>query len=177
MRWWPRRRRVATATRITATASRAPISSVSAKTATSRIHSGQPSRPISAAGLAVGRPSAPGTNNRLAIAMPALNADSTAATAIACHNTIAARGARNGHVARASRAGTGPTSITARTVKASPDTFPVSLSPRAERHQAALSDDLNSSSSSARRSASASSAPTRSTKYTSAACRPPESAA
>src|SRR6202044_1048527 len=114
----------------------------SANTATSRIHSGQPSRPISAAGLAVGRPSAPGTNNRLAIAMPALNAESTAATAIACQSTIAARGARSGHVARANRAGTGPTSITASTGKASPDIVLVSLSPPAARHQTTVSDGL-----------------------------------
>lgn len=58
----------------------------------------------------------------LAIAIPALNDDSTAARAIACHSTMAARGARSGHVARASRAGVGPASSTARMVKASADT-------------------------------------------------------
>lgn len=83
--------------------------------------------------LAVGRPSAPGINNRLAIAIPALNADSTAASAIACHNTTVARGARNGQSARANRAGTGPTSSAARMVKASADTLPVSLSPSVPR--------------------------------------------
>ena len=46
--------------------------------------------------LAVGRPSGPGMSSRVAIAMPALNADRTAASAMACHNTIAARGARSG---------------------------------------------------------------------------------
>ncbi len=79
----------------------------------------------------------PGRNNRLAIAIPALNADRTAATAIACQSTIAARGARSGHVARDSRAGTGPTSITARVVKASPDTCqsPSALGPSATRRR------------------------------------------
>ncbi|CNL08629.1 Uncharacterised protein [Mycobacterium tuberculosis] len=72
--------------------------------------------------LAVGRPSGPGMSTRVAIAMPALNAEKTAARATACHNTIAARGARSGHVARANRAGTGPTSSTARTVNTSADT-------------------------------------------------------
>ena len=49
--------------------------------------------------LAVGRPVGTGHRRmRLAIAMPALNAESTAARAMACHSTIAARGARSGHV-------------------------------------------------------------------------------
>ena len=73
--------------------------------------------------LAVGRPSGPGISTRVAIAMPALNAESTAASAMACHNTIAARGARSGQLARASSAGTGPASSTARMVKASADTL------------------------------------------------------
>jgi hypothetical protein len=72
--------------------------------------------------LAVGRPSGPGISTRVAIAIPALNAEKTAASAMACHNTIAARGARIVHVARANRAGTGPTSSTARTVNTSADT-------------------------------------------------------
>jgi hypothetical protein len=57
------------------------------------------------------------------MAMPALNADSTAASAIACHSTTAARGARNGHDARANNAGTGPMSSSATTEKASADTL------------------------------------------------------
>jgi hypothetical protein len=93
------------------------------------VHSGHPSRPAAPMMLAVGRPSGPGISSRVAIPMPALNAEKTAASATACHNTIAARGARNGHVARASRAGIGPTSSTARMVKASADTLLVSLSP------------------------------------------------
>ena len=92
-------------------------------------HSGHPSRPAAPTMLAVGRPSGPGMSTRVAIAIPALNAGKTAASATACHNTIAARGARNGHVARANRAGTGPTSSTARMVKTSADTLSVSLTP------------------------------------------------
>ena len=84
--------------------------------------------------VAVGRPSRPGTNSRLAIAMPALNAESTAASAMDCHSTIAARGARIGHVARASRAGTGPTRSSATMVKASADTLTVSLRESPDRH-------------------------------------------
>jgi hypothetical protein len=73
--------------------------------------------------VAVGRPSGPGANNLLAIAMPAENADKTAAKAIDCHSTTAARGARIGHVARASIAGTGPDRSSATMVKASADTL------------------------------------------------------
>ncbi len=73
--------------------------------------------------VAVGRPSGPGTNNRLAIAMPAENADNTAARAMDCHNTMAARGARIGQDARASVAGTGPDRSSATMVKASADTL------------------------------------------------------
>ncbi len=72
--------------------------------------------------VAVGRPSGPGTNSRLAIAIPAEKAERTAASAIDCQSTIAARGARNGHAARASSAGTGPTRASATRVKASADT-------------------------------------------------------
>ena len=61
------------------------------------------------------------------MAMPALNADSTAASAIDCHSTMAARGARSGHDARANNAGTGPTRSSATTAKASADTLQVSL--------------------------------------------------
>jgi hypothetical protein len=57
------------------------------------------------------------------MAIPAEKADRTAARAIDCHNTIAARGARAGHVARASIAGTGPDRTSAMTVKASADTL------------------------------------------------------
>jgi hypothetical protein len=57
------------------------------------------------------------------MAIPAENADSTAASAMDCHNTIDARGARAGQVARASIAGTGPDRTSARTVKASADTL------------------------------------------------------
>ena len=71
----------------------------------------------------VGLPSRPGANSLLAIAIPAENADSTAASAMACHNTMAARGARVGHDARASIAGTGPERTSAMTVKASADTL------------------------------------------------------
>jgi hypothetical protein len=73
--------------------------------------------------VAVGLPSAPGTKSRLAIAMPAENADNTAASAMACHSTIEARGARVGQVARASIAGTGPDRTSATMVKASADTL------------------------------------------------------
>ncbi len=73
--------------------------------------------------LVVGRPSRPGISRRVAIAMPALNADRTAASATACQSTIAARGARSGQRARANIAGTGPVSSTARMVKASADTL------------------------------------------------------
>jgi hypothetical protein len=41
---------------------------------------------------------------------------------MACQSTTAARGARDGHVARASIAGTGPDRTSAVTVKASADT-------------------------------------------------------
>lgn len=68
------------------------------------------------------RPSRPGTKRRAATARPALKADSTKATAIACHSTIAARGALNVQVARARVAGTGPTSTSARSAKADADT-------------------------------------------------------
>ncbi|SKZ94293.1 Uncharacterised protein [Mycobacteroides abscessus subsp. abscessus] len=44
-----------------------------------------------------------------AIARPQLNADSTAASAIACQSVIAARGARIGHWARDNASGAGPT--------------------------------------------------------------------
>ncbi|SHU27899.1 Uncharacterised protein [Mycobacteroides abscessus subsp. abscessus] len=44
--------------------------------------------------VAVGWPSGPGTSSLLAMASPELNADNTAATAMACHSTMAARGAR-----------------------------------------------------------------------------------
>ena len=57
------------------------------------------------------------------MAIPAENAERTAASAIACHNTMAARGARDGHDARASIAGTGPDRTSATTVKASADTL------------------------------------------------------
>ena len=73
--------------------------------------------------VAAGRPSGPGANSRLAMSMPALNAERTAARAMACHSTMAARGARIGHEARASRAGTGPTRSSATMVKASADTL------------------------------------------------------
>ena len=43
--------------------------------------------------VVVGRPSGPGAKSLLATAMPALKADSTAAMAIDCHSTMAARGA------------------------------------------------------------------------------------
>jgi hypothetical protein len=56
------------------------------------------------------------------MAIPAENADSTAANAMHCHNTIAARGALDGQAALASIAGTGPDRTSARTVKASADT-------------------------------------------------------
>ena len=62
------------------------------------------------------------------MAIPAEKNDSTAAIAMDCHSTIAALGARNGHDARASNAGTGPDSIRATMVKASADTLSVSLS-------------------------------------------------
>jgi hypothetical protein len=78
--------------------------------------------------VAVGRPSGPGTKSRLAIAIPAENADNTAARAMDCHSTIAARGARIGHDARASIAGTGPDRTSATMVKASADTLSVFLS-------------------------------------------------
>jgi hypothetical protein len=55
--------------------------------------------------------------------MPAENADNTAARAMDCHSTIAARGARVGQVARASIAGTGPDRTSATMVKASADTL------------------------------------------------------
>src|SRR3984893_4257410 len=108
--------------------SRAPISSVIAKTVTYTSHNGRPSALISLVIVAVGRPSGPPPNNRLAIAIPALNAESTAATATACHSTIAARGARAGHEARARISGTGPTRGSATRVKAGADTRLVSLS-------------------------------------------------
>ena len=127
MRWWARRLRVAIATCTTATTRRTPISSVSAKTTTYSSQSGQPRRLISLVTVAVGRPSGPGTKSLLAMAMPALKADSTAASAMACHSTTAARGARRGHDARASNAGTGPIRSSATTEKASADTLPVSL--------------------------------------------------
>jgi hypothetical protein len=41
--------------------------------------------------VAVGLPSGPGTNSRLAIASPALKADSTAATAMDCQHDRGAR--------------------------------------------------------------------------------------
>ena len=57
------------------------------------------------------------------MAIPAENAERTAASAMACHSTMAARGARDGHDARASIAGTGPDRTSATTVKASADTL------------------------------------------------------
>jgi hypothetical protein len=113
---------------MTATASRAPTTRVSVKTARYATQSGQPKTWISLAIPVVGLPSAPGVNSLLAMAIPAENADSAAASAIDCHNTMAARGARVGHVARASIAGTGPERTSAMTVKASADTLSVSLS-------------------------------------------------
>ena len=140
-------------------------------------HSGHPRTAISLVMVAVGLPSGPGTNSRLAIASPALKADSTAATAMDCHSTIAARGARSSYAARASRAGTGPTSNSATSAKASADTLPVSPQPVGVPPADPPDRCLASNSASARRRAAASSAPTRSTKCTSAACRSPESAA
>jgi hypothetical protein len=58
----------------------------------------------------------------LAIANPALNAESTAAAAIDCQRTIAARGARIGQADRASSSGTGPASAIARMAKVRADT-------------------------------------------------------
>jgi hypothetical protein len=57
------------------------------------------------------------------MAIPAENAERTAASAMACHNTMAALGARDGHDASASIAGTGPDRTSAITVKASADTL------------------------------------------------------
>ena len=57
------------------------------------------------------------------MAIPAENAERTAASAMACHSTIAARGARIGQDARASIAGTGPDRSRATMVKASADTL------------------------------------------------------
>ena len=84
--------------------------------------------------MAVGLPFRSGTNSRLAIAMPALKAERTAAKAMDCQSTTAARGARIGHEARASRAGTGPTRSSATMVKASADTLTVSLRGSPDRH-------------------------------------------
>src|SRR6476646_10673208 len=128
MRWWARRRRVPIATCSTASTRRAPTNNVNANTTKYNSDNGQPSCPISLVTV-LGRPSGPSTKSRLAIAMPALNEESTAAPAVACHSTTVARGARIGHVARASSAGTGPISRSATTVKASADTLTVSQSP------------------------------------------------
>ena len=84
--------------------------------------SGQPRAPISAAGLQSGCPPGCRANRPLAIANPALNAESTAAAAIDCQRTIAARGARIGQSERANSRGTGPVRAIARTVKARADT-------------------------------------------------------
>jgi hypothetical protein len=73
--------------------------------------------------VAVGLPSGPGAKSLLAMAIPAEKADKTAASAMDCQSTIAARGARDGHVARASIAGTGPDRTSAMTVNASADTL------------------------------------------------------
>jgi hypothetical protein len=87
------------------------------------IHSGQPSTSISPANVDVGLPSGPGAKSLLAMAIPAEKAESTAASAMDCHSTIAARGARDGHFARASIAGTGPDRTSAMMEKASADTL------------------------------------------------------
>jgi hypothetical protein len=57
------------------------------------------------------------------MAIPAEKADRTAASATDCQSTIAARGARDGHFARANIVGTGPDRTSAITVKASADTL------------------------------------------------------
>ena len=72
-------------------------------------------------------------------------------------------------------AGTGPTRSSATRVKASADTLSVSLRRCPDRHRTGALSCLASNSASARRNAAASSAPTRSTKCTSAASRLPES--
>ncbi|PQM44370.1 hypothetical protein C1Y40_05469 [Mycobacterium talmoniae] len=172
-----RRRRVAIATRSTAIPSRAPTSSVSANTPMYSAHSGQPIRPISPRMVAVGRPSGPGMNSRLAIAIPAPERREHRGDGdrLPQHDRgprCAQRPGRPGEQHRyrsheQHREDDEGQRGHAASLPQVPGLPPIGGGIRC----------LASSSSSARRSASASSAPTRSTKCTSAACRLPESAA